>query len=96
MTKSYPKDIKEVCREYRPDGPTPCLWPGCDCDGLPAGDVEAYLNKPARKHALGSDSFDVLGIRLRHCGTALTSMPDGSMARMVFFSLFRSGSAART
>ena len=55
MTKSYPKDIKEVCREYRPDGLTPCLWPGRDSDGLPAGDVAVYLNELTRKHALGAD-----------------------------------------
>lgn len=73
MTKSYPKDIKGVCREYRPDGPIPCLWPGCDCDGLPTGDVEAYLNGLTRKHALGADSpmgQYVINVAVADCGAS--------------------------
>lgn len=33
--KEYPPNIWDICKEKVEDGPTPCWWPHCDCDGKP-------------------------------------------------------------
>lgn len=46
-SKPYPADLAEICRERREEGPTPCWWPQCDCDGKPPEPFETFWHKPS-------------------------------------------------